>query len=469
MKVSSARLYRLAGLAAVLAGVCYVTVGVFHPVNALASVTTTRWGIVHVLACAVCFFGLLGLTGIYVRQAAKAGWVGLVGFVLLNLWMVLIMGFSFVEVLILPHLAIVAPGFVDGWMGMFNGDPSTVDLGFLPTLWTITAPLYIGGGVLFGLATFRARVFPRGAAILLALGTVLGARGSPASSGRAAEDRDTHRCGPRLAGICADDQEGRASGRTRAPARGRGGMTSPSASAHRGVARTAGILYVLTFVSIPTLALYRPVKSGNYLIGTGSDTSAMVGALLEVTVALAGIATAVVLFPILKKQNESMALGLVAARILESATIFVGVAFLLTIVTLHHAGAGAPALLTSQTLVALYDRIFLLGQSFMPAVCDVLLGLLLYQSRLVPRGLAVIGIAGGPILVVGYLAMIFGAAGPHGAVAGLTALPVAVFEFSFGVWLIVKGFNPQAAAALDTRNAPIVNGSDPLPALSASR
>ena len=70
---------------------------------------------------------------------------------------------------------------------------------------------------------------------------------------------------------------------------------------------------------------------------------------------------------------------------------------------------------------------------------------------------------GGPILVVGYLAMIFGAAGPHGAVAGLTALPVAVFEFSFGVWLIVRGFNPHAAAALDTPKALIVNGSDPIP------
>ena len=173
MNVSSARLYRLAGLAAVLAGVCYVIVGVFHPVNALASVTTTRWELVHVFACAMCFFGLLGLMGICARQAAKAGWVGLVGFVLLSSWLVLILGFSFVEVLILPHLATVTPGFVDGWMGMFNGDPSPVDLAFLPTVWTITAPLYIGGGVLFGLATFRARVFPRGAAVLLALGTVL--------------------------------------------------------------------------------------------------------------------------------------------------------------------------------------------------------------------------------------------------------------------------------------------------------
>ena len=115
-----------------------------------------------------------------------------------------------------------------------------------------------------------------------------------------------------------------------------------------------------------------------------------------IIVALAGIGTAVVLFPILKKQNETLALGLVASRILESATIFVGVAFLLSIVTLRKDGAGAQALVTSHTLVILYNRIFLLGQSFMPAICDLLLGFLLYQSQLVPRRLSRIGIIGGP-------------------------------------------------------------------------
>jgi len=211
-------------------------------------------------------------------------------------------------------------------------------------------------------------------------------------------------------------------------------------------------LYVLTFVSIPTFALYHPVKGANYLVGSESDTPAVVGGILEITVALAGIATAVVLFPILKKQNESFALGLVAARILESATIFVGVAFLLAIVTLHQDGAGSGALVTSHALVALYDRIFLLGQSFMPAVCDLLLGFLLYKSRLVPRGLSLIGIVGGPLLVIGYLAVLFGAVDQHGALAGLSALLVAVFEFSLGVWLIVQGFDPEAVAALDSKN-----------------
>jgi hypothetical protein len=172
---------------------------------------------------------------------------------------------------------------------------------------------------------------------------------------------------------------------------------------------------------------------------------------LEITIALAGIGTAVVLFPMLKKQNESAALGLVAARILESGTIFVGVAFLLSIVTLRESGAGADALSTSHALVALYDRIFLLGQSFMPAICDLLLGFLLYQSRLVPRRLSVIGIFGGPVLIAGYLAILFGGIGQHSGLAGLSALPVAAFEFSLGVWLIVKGFDPEAVAALEDR------------------
>jgi cytochrome bd-type quinol oxidase subunit 2 len=214
---------------------------------------------------------------------------------------------------------------------------------------------------------------------------------------------------------------------------------------------TAGVLYLLTFVSIPSIALYHSVKGTNFVLGSASNTPVRVGAVLEIVVALAGIGTAVVLFPILKKQNESAALGLVVSRTLEAATIFVGVAFLLAIVTLRHDGAGREGLATSHALVALYDRIFLLGQSFMPAVNDVLLGVLLYQSRLVPRALSRIGIIGGPVLVAGYLAVLFGAVAQRGPVAGLSALPVAVFEFSLGVWLVVKGFNSAAVADLEER------------------
>jgi Domain of unknown function (DUF4386) len=224
-------------------------------------------------------------------------------------------------------------------------------------------------------------------------------------------------------------------------------------SPHRKTALVAGVLYLLTFVSIPTLVIYGQVKSANYILGAGPDTAAIIGGILEIIVALAGIGTAVVLFPVLKKQNEATALGLVAARILESGTIFVGVAFLLSIVTLRQAGAGAEALVTSHALVTLYDRIFLLGQSFMPAICDLLLGFLLYQSRLVPRSLSLIGIVGGPILLVGYLAVLFGLIGQHTSLAGLSALPVALFEFSLGVWLVVKGFQPSPILSSDTRDA----------------
>jgi hypothetical protein len=172
MKTTHADLFRLAGLSALLAGLCYVFVGIFHPANAPASVTTTRWETVHVIACAMSFFGVLGLAGLYARQAAKAGWLGLAGFILLSLWMVVIMGFSFVEAFVLPHLATVTPAFVDSWMKMFNGGTRDFNLGALPTLWTVSGPVYILGGLLFGIATFRAGVLPRGAAVLLALGAV---------------------------------------------------------------------------------------------------------------------------------------------------------------------------------------------------------------------------------------------------------------------------------------------------------
>ena len=232
-------------------------------------------------------------------------------------------------------------------------------------------------------------------------------------------------------------------------------MSASATFPHRRIALAAGIAYVLTFVSIPTLALYDSVKSTNYILGSGSDNPAIIGGLLEIIVALAGIATAVILFPLLKKQNETLALGLVAARVLESATIFVGVAFILSIVTLRQDSAGAGALATSHTLVTLYDRIFLLGQSFMPAICDSLLGYMLYTSRLVPRRLSIIGIVGAPLLIVGYVAILFGGIDQHGAFAGLSALLVAAFEFSLGIWLIVKGFDPKAVADLELNARPM--------------
>lgn len=239
--------------------------------------------------------------------------------------------------------------------------------------------------------------------------------------------------------------------------------TAAIAASQRKIALAAGLLYLLTFVSIPTLSLYGAIHDPNYIVGAGPDTPVIIGGLLEIIVALAGIGTAIVLFPLLKKQNESLALGLVASRVLEASTMFAGVAFLLSIVTLRQAGAGASALVTSQTLVALYDRIFLLGQSFMPAVNDLLLGFLLYKSRLVPRALSLIGIVGGPVLIAGYLAVMFGLIGQNDPLKGLAALLVALFEFSLGVWLVVKGFNQAASVSLSAKTGDPVERVVPKP------
>ena len=173
MKTTASNLIRWAGLSAMIAGICYMLVGVFHPANVASSVITTQWVVVHYLACAMCFFGVLGMAGLYARQVKESGWLGLVGFVLLTLWFVLVMGFTFVEAFILPRVATAVPAFVEGWMGMLVGPASKFDLGVMPTLWTLSGPIYILGGLLFGIGTFRARILPRWAGVLLAVGTLM--------------------------------------------------------------------------------------------------------------------------------------------------------------------------------------------------------------------------------------------------------------------------------------------------------
>ncbi len=172
-KMTALTLMQLAGVSAMVAGLCFIVIGMFHPVNILSSVTTANWVNVHIFATAIGFFGLFGLAGLYARQAEKSGWLGLAGFLLFSLWMTLVCGFSFVEAFILPRLVTESPAFVEGILGMFSGIPSKVDLGVLPTLWNLSGPMYIIGPLLFGIATFRARVLPRWAGALLVLGAVL--------------------------------------------------------------------------------------------------------------------------------------------------------------------------------------------------------------------------------------------------------------------------------------------------------
>src|SRR6266550_776478 len=215
----------------------------------------------------------------------------------------------------------------------------------------------------------------------------------------------------------------------------------------RKTALVAGALYLLSFVSIPTLFLYVSVHDPKYIVGPGPDTGVMFGASLEMIVALAGIGTAVALYPVVKRQNEGVAMGFVGTRVLEGGAILAGVACLLSVVTLRQAGAGADALVTGHALVALYDRIFLLSQSFIPAVNALLLGSLLYRSRLVPRVLPLLGFIGAALLVAGDIAVLFGLIGQHAPSTALAALPIALWEFSLGVWLAVKGFKPSPITA----------------------
>jgi hypothetical protein len=173
-----------------------------------------------------------------------------------------------------------------------------------------------------------------------------------------------------------------------------------------------------------------------------------VGGFLEVIVALAGIGTAVTLYPVVKRQNEGTALGFVASRVVEAGMIFTGVLSLLSLVTLRQglggaAGANAASLVTTgASHVAIYNWTFLLGQTLMPGINALLLGTLMYRSRLVPRVIPVIGLIGAPILIAVVIARLFGSAGSIAGGGGLAGIPVAAWELSLGVWLVVKGFKP---------------------------
>jgi hypothetical protein len=222
----------------------------------------------------------------------------------------------------------------------------------------------------------------------------------------------------------------------------------------RKTAFVAGIFYLITFISIPTLALYGPVKNHrDWILGSGGHTAVLVGGFLEVVVALAGIGTAVTLYPVVKRQHEGLALGFVTARVLEAAMIFTGVVSLLSLVTLRQdlggaAGADTASLVTAgASHAAMYNWTFLLGQTLMPGINALLLGTLLYRSRLVPRVLPVIGLIGAPILIASVITTMFRADHQIALLAVAGTLPVAAWEFSLGVWLVVKGFKPSPITA----------------------
>jgi hypothetical protein len=172
-QMDTRNLIRWAGLPLIVAGLIFAGIQPIHPADVVASVTTSAWAIITPLKTVMSLFFLLGITGLYARQANKAGWLGLAGFLLFSLCWALQTAFIFAEAFILPVLATTAPQFVDGVLGAVSGRASQVNLGALPAIFNSAGILYMLGGLLFGIATFRAGVLPRWAGGLLAVTAAL--------------------------------------------------------------------------------------------------------------------------------------------------------------------------------------------------------------------------------------------------------------------------------------------------------
>ena len=225
----------------------------------------------------------------------------------------------------------------------------------------------------------------------------------------------------------------------------------------RRAARIAGWLFIVTFVAgiPPALVLYTPVLDDpGYVLGGGADARIALGAFLEMILIVANIGTAVVLFPVLKRQSEGLALGYVTARLVECGFIAVGILSVLAVVTLRQdAGSAADAgalVTTAGSLVAIHDWTFLLGPGWIVGVGNgLILGYLMYRSGLVPRRLAMLGLIGGPLIIASGTGVLFGVFEPGSSAQVIATVPEFFWELLLGIYLIVKGF----------RSAPITRGA----------
>jgi Domain of unknown function (DUF4386) len=222
-------------------------------------------------------------------------------------------------------------------------------------------------------------------------------------------------------------------------------------TAHRRTALAAGILYLLTFISIPRLVLYGPILTNpDYVLGAGSDISIFWGAILELIVSIAIVGTGVALYPVVKRQSEGVALGFVMARVFEAGVIAVGIISLLTVVTLRQQAVGAPGadasslVTTGRALVATQNWTFLIGQGLLPGINALLLGSLIYRSGLVPRLIPALGLIGGPLMISSVAGQILGINEQYSAWSAIALLPIFAWELSLGLWLVFRGFTPSA-------------------------
>ena len=216
--------------------------------------------------------------------------------------------------------------------------------------------------------------------------------------------------------------------------------------ATRKAALAAGLFYIATFVfSIPALGLYEGVVNDpNFVLGAGSDQGVLWGGLIEILTALTGIGTAVALYPVIKRHGPGRAVGFVASRTLEAAMIFTGVVAVLAVYTLRQDFAGgtdtAALTTTASALVAIKEWTFLLGPGLMASVNALCFATILYRSGLVPRWMPTLGLIGAPLLLASSTVTLFGGWEQVSSTAILFVLPIAVWEFSVGVYMTVKGF-----------------------------
>jgi len=231
----------------------------------------------------------------------------------------------------------------------------------------------------------------------------------------------------------------------------------------RRISFVAGVFFIITFVSaIGGVILYGPVLSdAGYIAGAGADARVSLGALFEVILVIANIGTAVALFPILKRQNEGVALGYVAARLIECTFIVVGIVSLLAVVALRQdaAGSDAGSLVTvGKSLVAVRDATFLLGPGFVAGFGNgLLLGYLMYRSGLVPRPMAVVGLVGGTLLCASGIAVLLGLIEAGSAWQGIATIPEIAWEGFLAIYLTFKGF--KAAPILTDYPQRVLDGA----------
>ena len=213
-------------------------------------------------------------------------------------------------------------------------------------------------------------------------------------------------------------------------------------------ARWFGVLYLITYVtSIPALLLYEPALRHpvGFVAGGGSVNKIYLGALLELLLILANIGTAVVIVPIMRRQFEDLSIGYVTARIVESTFILVGILAMLGVATLQQQSAGANEGTVAYTLAAIKDWTFILGPGWTVGWGNgLILGYMMYRTRLVPRAWTWLGLIGGPLIIISGTIVMFRGGHPSGSLQGVATIPEGLWELFLGVYCTIWGFRREA-------------------------